>query len=183
MAIVKTFIFLTILSMLMVTSGVSAVPNSNGKLQAAQNDVKAYKKILKRLAKLSPAVLQSLLAKNSVATLTDSDSDGLPDLFEDFEDTDACDDDSDNDGISDGDEGNGGSDPGDDDEGEINITGAITAITSTTVTVGSYTCTTDGSSTFGDKSGLADYIVGDNVELECELKSSVLTLKHISEED
>lgn len=183
MKIVNKLFILLVVSVFLPVFGLVAAPNDNGKLQAAQANIKAYKKLVKKLGKLSPAVLGALLAKPVIATLDDSDSDGLPDILEHSENTNACDDDSDDDGIDDGDEGSGGSDPNDDDEGEINVTGLITAITSTTVTVGAYTCTTDDSSTFGDKSGLGDYIVGDNVELECELKSSVLTLKDIHEED
>jgi len=178
-------IILLAVSMFLVTGNVVATPkNTKGKIQETSNLLKAYKKIVNKLSKkVDPAVLKALLDKPIASGLEDSDSDGLPDILEHSEHTNACDSDSDDDGIDDGDEGHGGSDPGDDEEGEINTTGAIAAITSTTVTVGVYTCTVDGLSDFGDQASLSDYEVGDNVELECELKSNVLTLKSISEED
>ncbi len=148
-----------------------------------QNGIAAAKEIRKRIVKLrklfNNASVRSAVIAAGVGKSDDSDSDGVPDFMEDSLGSSSCDTDSDDDGIDDGDDSN----PDDSGEGELGVTGAITAITSTTVTVGSYTCTVADTSDLGGKSVLTDYLVGDVVELECRLVSSVLTIDSIHAED
>lgn len=151
--------------------------------------IASAKQVLSQIRKLrrligKPGVRQRLADfSGGRSGLTDSDSDGLPDFLEDVEGTDACEGDSDGDGVEDGDESHSGSDPEDGDEGEVELRGNIVAITVNTVTVGNYTFTTYSGTEFEGGASLADFQVGDYVEVEGYSVSGVLTLKKINLED
>jgi hypothetical protein len=145
-------------------------------------ELRAVVKRLKRLATQSSG--RRTLGTLSSAGLTDSDGDGLPDLYEDILGSNSCDDDSDDDGISDGDEGRSGSRPDDSSSGEVEIEGTISAITSSTVTVAGSTFVTTPSTVYRDgATSLASFSVGDRVEVKGRLNSGVLQLVRIKLED
>lgn len=174
---------------LAICIGISAYPayaaNTKGKIAEAKSLVKKIKRDQRKLQRLlnSAAVMTAVNAATVSDDLQDSDDDGLPDIFEHARGSDACNHDSDDDGIDDGDEANGGSSPNDPGEGEVEVTGAISAIDATTVTVDGHTCTADSSTDFGGETGLSSYEVNDVVEIHCALQSSVLILTRIQSEN
>jgi hypothetical protein len=139
-------------------------------------------KALKRLARVS--AVRKIIAGTSQSGLSDSDSDGLPDIFEDALGSNSCSSDSDNDGISDDDEGKNGSNPDDSSSGEVELKGSVIAITETTVTVGTRTFTAVSSTKYlKGATSLASFSVGDFVELKGRIRSGLLELVKIKIED
>lgn len=144
--------------------------------------LRASIKELKRLARGSTA--RKIIASSSSSGLLDSDSDGIPDIFEQVLKSNSCQTDSDDDGISDGDEGKSGSKPDDSTSGEVELTGLITALTSSTVTVNGNTFTASESTQYlKGATSLSSFQVGDLVELKGKIRSGVLELIKIKKED
>jgi hypothetical protein len=137
-------------------------------------------KKIRKLALKSPRVKRALMVAAAKARgLADSDSDGVPDAFENARGSNSCDIDSDDDEIKDGDD----RDPGDPSSAEVEIKNTISAITATTVTVGDYTFTINDSTVYRDGSSLSDYEVGDLVEVKGRKTGDTLFLRRIKKDD
>lgn len=150
-----------------------------------KSEVKELRAALKKLKRrVSKAAARKTLASISTSGLADSDGDGLPDLFELAIGSSSCDSDSDGDGISDDDESESGSEPDDADSGEIELKGAISGLTETTVTVdGNTFVATESTSYLDGATSLASFEIGDLVEVKGELQGGVLNLIKIKIED
>lgn len=177
------YLALAAIGLAMILSGSPAMADSvstetRTQIKAMKNALKA----LKRLARGSAA--RKIISGTSHSGFSDSDSDGLPDVFEDALGSSSCDDDSDHDGISDDDEGKNGSNPDDSSSGEVELKGNISALTSTTVTVGGKTFTAVASTVYlKGATSLASFTVGDLVELKGRIRSGVLELVKIKRDD
>lgn len=150
-----------------------------------RTQIKAMRSAIKALKKLARgSAARKIIANSSTSGLSDSDSDGLPDIFEDALGSSSCNDDSDSDGISDDDEGENGSNPDDSSSGEVELKGNISALTSTTVTVDGKTFTAVSTTVYlKGATSLASFSVGDFVELKGRIRSGVLELVKIKPED
>ncbi len=181
MKIIYVPVLLLALSAVTVSSTASAdsVPTEvRAQIKALRESIKQ----LKRLARGSTA--RKIISSSSTSGLSDSDGDGIPDVFEQVLKSDSCESDSDGDGISDGDEGKSGSKPDDSSSGEVELTGNITAITSTTVTVDGKTFTaTQNTQYLRGATSLSSFQTGDLVELKGKIVSGVLELIKIKSED
>jgi hypothetical protein len=177
------YVSLTAIGLALILSGTQASADSiTTETRAQIKTMKNALKALKRLARGSAA--RRIIAGTSHSGLSDSDADGLPDIFEDALGSSSCNDDSDNDGISDDDEGKNGSNPDDSSSGEVELKGTITAITATTVTVGTKTFTAVSSTIYlKGATSLASFAVGNFVELKGRIKGAVLELVKIKIED
>ena len=175
-----------ILFLLISVNPVFAASNDSSEIEKAKSTLKVLKTKLKefrRSMKNSKVRAALSSSESSLRGLDDSDSDGLPDLYEHALDSNSCDSDSDDDGINDHDEGSAGSKPNNPDSGEIEIKALITDITSTTVTVDGHIFTVYSGTDFRDGSSLASYSIGDLVEVKGELLNGVLTLIKIHKDD
>ena len=169
------------LAFALLGSDVSA-DNATTETRAQIKNMKNALKALKRLARGSTA--RKIIAGTSQSGLSDSDGDGLPDIFEDALGSSSCNDDSDGDGISDDDESKNGSKPDDSSSGEVELKGNITAITETTVTVGTRTFTAVAATRYlKGATSLTSFVVGDFVELKGRIRAAVLELVKIKIED
>jgi len=142
-------------------------------------DLKNIKKLARKRG-VKPALM---VAAAKARGLADSDSDGVPDAFENASGSNSCDIDSDDDGINDGDENLGDSNPGDSSSAKIEIKNTISAITETTVTIGDYTFTINDATNYEDASSLNDFQVGDLVEAKGKKIDLTLFLTKIKKED
>lgn len=176
-----------LLAILMAASCIGFTSNAladsvENEIKQEVKDLKSTIKRLKRLAAKSAG--RRALGALKAPGLTDSDSDGLPDAYENAIGSNSCDSDSDDDGISDDDESKSGSRPDDSTSGEIEAKGTITAITSTTVTLDGNTYVATGTTQYlKGATSLASFSVGDLVEVKGVVKNGVIELVKIKADD
>jgi len=146
-----------------------AAPSYSSTVSQARNLRKSEVKLAKAIAKLSAADREKL--KNKLAALgADSDADGASDIFEHARGSNVCSADSDSDGIPDGEDGY---ENDDNKQGDVEGKGTVTSFTDPSLVVGGKTFTVTDTTKFEHGlSSKADLVAGTCVKIEAYVDAS-----------
>jgi hypothetical protein len=153
-----------------------AGPKANAAVQAARVAAKKnsdFTKQFKRLSAAEKARVKSAMKRNAARFGHDADDDGLPDLFEEADESNSCSSDSDHDGTPDDE---------DSDENEGEFKGSVTSFINGSLVIGSATLVVNDSTEF---EGITEEQLEPDVcvEVKSRLINGTLTAVRIKEED